>query len=71
MANVLVEESYLQSIASAIRSKNELSDTYTPSQMAPAILNIPMIEGAWQGTQSEYVSLSSYDSNTAYIIVEG
>ena len=41
MANVLVEESSLQSIANAIRSKNGLSDTYTPSQMSTAILNIP------------------------------
>ena len=37
MARVLVNESNLQNIANAIRSKNGLSDTYTPSQMAGAI----------------------------------
>lgn len=40
MANVLVEESYLQGIANAIRNKNGTSDTYTPAQMATAISNI-------------------------------
>ena len=40
MANVLVEESCLQNIANAIRSKSGVSDTYTPSQMATAISNI-------------------------------
>lgn len=41
MAKVLVTESYLTGIADAIRSKNGTSDTYTPSEMSEAILNIP------------------------------
>lgn len=41
MANKLYEESEIQNIANAIRSKNGLSETYTVSQMASAILNIP------------------------------
>ena len=41
MAQGLVEEAYLSAIASAIRSKNGLANTYTPSQMAAAISAIP------------------------------
>lgn len=37
MANVLVRESSLQSIADAIRGKNGTENTYKPSQMAEAI----------------------------------
>lgn len=41
MANKLYEESNIQAIANAIRAKNGSSDTYTVSQMASAISNIP------------------------------
>lgn len=41
MSKVLVTESNLQDIATAIRNKNGSSDTYKPSQMASAITNIP------------------------------
>ena len=41
MANVLVENSSLQAIATAIRAKNGSSDTYKPSEMSGAILAIP------------------------------
>lgn len=37
MAQVLVTESYLSGIASAIRSKNGMSINYAPSQMESAI----------------------------------
>lgn len=37
MSNALVEEISLENIANAIRNKNGLSSTYTPSQMASAI----------------------------------
>lgn len=37
MANVLVQESALQNIANAIRSKNGTQNTYKPAQMAGAI----------------------------------
>lgn len=40
MANVLVEETYLEEIADAIREKNGLTATYKPDQMATAIRNI-------------------------------
>lgn len=40
MANVLVERQYLQDIADAIRTKGNTQNTYTPPQMASAILNI-------------------------------
>lgn len=40
MARVLVTESYISDIASAIRSKNGQSASYTPSQMASAIGSI-------------------------------
>ena len=41
MANKLYNESDIQAIANAIRSKNGSSDTYTVSDMATAISNIP------------------------------
>ena len=44
MANVLVQESSLQAIAAAIRQKNGTQNTYTPAQMAPAILDISGVE---------------------------
>lgn len=40
MANVVVEEQSLIDIASAIRTKNETDNTYKPSEMANAILDI-------------------------------
>ena len=51
MANKLYEESEIQNIANAIRSKNGLSETYTVSQMANAILNIPASGIAPSGTK--------------------
>lgn len=41
MANVLVEENSLKSIAQAIRAKNGSTDKYEPGDMATAISNIP------------------------------
>lgn len=41
MANKLYEEDNIQAIANAIRSKNGSSDTYTVSEMAQAVLDIP------------------------------
>ncbi len=41
MSRALITESLLSNIANAIRSKNGSSDTYTPSQMASAIRDIP------------------------------
>ena len=41
MAKVSITEQYLEDIADAIRSKSSSSTTYTPPQMAAAILAIP------------------------------
>jgi surface protein len=41
MANKLYEETNIAAIATAIRGKNGSSDTYTVSQMATAITNLP------------------------------
>lgn len=41
MAKVALTEQYLEDIADAIRAKNETSNTYTPPEMAPAILALP------------------------------
>lgn len=41
MSRALITEDYLKDIADAIRAKNGSSDTYTPPQMAAAILDIP------------------------------
>ena len=45
MANVLVEETSLSNIASAIREKNGGSATYKPGEMAAAISNLPIGSG--------------------------
>lgn len=63
MAKVLVSESNLTNIANAIRSKNGSNNTYTPAQMAPAILAIPTGGGSstlWNIniTQSEHQTIS-------------
>lgn len=44
MAQVLVNEQSLMNIANAIRTKAESSSTYTPAQMAQAILDIPEVK---------------------------
>lgn len=56
MSKVLVTESNLQNIATAIREKNGSSDTYTPSQMATAITNIPSGGGGTDWTDVGYNS---------------
>lgn len=45
MANVLVNDSYLTGIANAIRTKSSSQDTYLPSEMPQAILDIPTGSG--------------------------
>ena len=42
MANVLVSETYLTAIASAIRYQNGTATTYKPGEMAQAIKDIPL-----------------------------
>lgn len=54
MSKVLVTESYLEDIADAIRSKNGLTDTYTPAEMASAISDIS--DGGTPTLQSKTVT---------------
>ena len=46
MAKKLYEEADIQAIASAIRGKNGLTDTYKTSEMAAAITNLPASGGS-------------------------
>jgi hypothetical protein len=63
--NVLVEESSLSAIASAIRGKNGGSDTYTPGQMASAIddLNVGASGNLIQKTVTEEGTYLASDDN--------
>jgi len=63
MSNVLVNETSLQNIASAIRTKNGSSDTYTPSEMATAIENIP--SGTVNPTNYTQLNTAIYDASTS------
>ena len=74
MANVLVDESSLQSIANAIREKNGTEDTYKPLQMPQAILDIEsgsgsnelfesLVDSSISGDitiQTEYIKVSAF-----------
>ena len=70
MTKVLVSESYLENIASAIRTKNNSATTYTPAQMAQAILNLNISGGSEitinnqnkSVTPSESQQIITYDS---------
>ena len=60
MSKVAITDTYLTNIANAIRGKSGSSDTYTPSEMASAITNIPS-----GGTDGVY--LVSTDAEMALI----
>lgn len=62
MSNKLYEESDIQGIANAIRSKNGSSDTYTVSQMAQAITDIP----SGGGSDEKDVFFYDYDGTVLY-----
>ena len=66
MANKLYEENDIAAIATAIRAKNGSSNTYTVSQMAPAISSIPSGGGdVVNGLIENYKAASStIDANT-------
>lgn len=59
MAKVLVSDQYLSDIASAIRTKLEVSTTYTPAHMANAILSIPVGGSAAPILQSKTIAPSA------------
>lgn len=63
MANKLYEESSIQDIADAIRSKNGSSDTYTVSEMSTAIENIP----SGGGSASDYFFTDTAQSGTGIV----
>lgn len=65
MAYGLIQNTTLQSIADAIRQKNESSDTYKPGEMAAAILGITTGEPDWtelgyEDTPSEILTAFEY-----------
>lgn len=62
---VKLEDSYLTSIADAIRNQNGESSEYLVQEMPTKI-------GAliWQGTQEEYEEIEEPNPSTLYIIVE-
>lgn len=60
MSQVLVTESHLSSIASAIRAKNGQSASYTPSQMAAAIQSI-------QSAGALSIISQTFSSNGSYL----
>lgn len=53
MANVLVEETSLSNIASAIRVKNGSTAVYKPGEMAAAITNLPTGGGSGSSSDNE------------------
>lgn len=66
MANVLVEESSLSNIASAIRVKNGSTSVYKPGEMAAAITNLPT-GGSGGGNEDGLLAdtLVNYENTTA------
>jgi hypothetical protein len=64
MANVLVAETSLQGIANAIREKNGTEDTYRPSEMPQAILDI---EGGGGVDNLKYVKTVTFSDSISEI----
>lgn len=67
MANVLVEETSLSNIASAIRGKNGSTAVYKPGEMAAAISNLPSGGGSSGGDEDGLImdTLVNYENTTA------
>lgn len=72
MANVLVEETSLSNIASAIRGKNGSTAVYKPGEMAAAITNLPT-GGSGGGNDDGFLmdTLVNYENTTATKIKQG
>lgn len=71
MAKKLYEESNISAIASAIRSKNGLSSTYTTSDMASAILSIktdPMLESLTVSENGSYSPGTGVDGFSKVVV---
>ena len=69
MANVLVQESSLQAIAAAIRQQNGSQNTYTPAQMAPAILDIHNATVVQKTITENGISRAEDDGADGYSVV--
>lgn len=67
MANVLVEETSLSNIASAIREKNGGSATYKPSEMATAISNLPTGGSNSSSDNENLIVERPYGTNVTYV----
>ena len=66
MAKVLVSDQYLEDIADAIREKKAVSTTYTPSQMADAILSIETDSGIQINLQNKTVTPTENQQTISY-----
>lgn len=72
MAKVLVNESSLQGIANAIRSKNGSASTYLPSEMAAAVQAIPSYPeptGMITITENGTVNVKDYASANVNVVL--
>lgn len=67
MANVLVAETSLQGIANAIREKNGTEDTYKPSEMPQAILDIESGGGGGAVDYTKYAKTLTFDPSFAEV----
>ena len=65
MANVLVEETSLSNIASAIREKSGGSATYKPGEMAAAISNLPI--GGGSSDNENLIVQRPTNTNVTYV----
>ena len=63
MSKAIITESNLTAIANAIRQKAGVQTTYTPSEMATAITNLPTGGGSFQSgiyAENGYIYLSPH-----------
>ena len=73
MSKVLISDQYLNDIANAIRNKSGSDATYTPAQMATAILaltigetNVPIADDCSWGIASENSAYEIPDDTTLF-----
>lgn len=59
MAKVLISDQYLGDIGDALRNKLSVATTYTPAEMAPAIMSIPVANTVELNLQNKNVTPSA------------